>query len=54
VCSMADAENQRPSSGPESASEGMPRSLVGSVTFLVSDDELIEPLYEDWEPDPID
>ena len=31
-----------------------PRSLLGSVEFLVSDDELIEPLYEDWEPDPID
>jgi prevent-host-death family protein len=27
-----------------------PRSLVGSVEFLVTDDELIEPLYEDWKP----
>jgi prevent-host-death family protein len=27
-----------------------PRDLVGSVTFLVSDDELLEPLYEDWKP----
>jgi prevent-host-death family protein len=27
-----------------------PRSLLGSVEFLVSDDELIEPLFEDWEP----
>ena len=27
-----------------------PRSLVGSVEFLVSDDELIKPLWEDWEP----
>jgi hypothetical protein len=37
--------------------EGVPevtsRSLVGSVTFLVSDEDLIEPLYEDWEPEPI-
>ena len=29
-----------------------PPSLLGSVEFLVSDEELIEPLYEDWEPDP--
>jgi hypothetical protein len=29
------------------------RDLMGSVRFLVSDEELIEPLYEDWEPDPI-
>jgi prevent-host-death family protein len=28
-----------------------PRSLVGSVRQLVSDEELIEPLYENWEPD---
>jgi prevent-host-death family protein len=28
-----------------------PRSLIGSVTYLVSDEELIKPLYEDWEPD---
>ena len=28
-----------------------PRSLIGSVQQLVSDEELIEPLYEDWEPD---
>lgn len=27
-----------------------PRSLVGSVDFLVSDDELMKPLWEDWEP----
>jgi prevent-host-death family protein len=27
-----------------------PRSLIGSVEFLVSDEELIEPLFEDWEP----
>lgn len=27
-----------------------PRSLVGSVEFLVSDDELVEPLYGDWKP----
>ena len=54
MCSMADAENQRSCSEPESASDGVPRSLVDSVTFLVSADELIEPLYEDWEPDPID
>ena len=30
------------------------RSLVGSVSFLVSDEELIEPLFEDSEPDPIE
>jgi prevent-host-death family protein len=28
-----------------------PRSLIGSGRQLVSDDELIKPLYEDWEPD---
>jgi len=28
-----------------------PRSLIGTVKFLVSDEELIKPLYEDWEPD---
>jgi prevent-host-death family protein len=28
-----------------------PRSLVGSVRQLVSDEELIKPLYEDWEPE---
>ena len=28
-----------------------PRSLVGTVRQLVSDEELIKPLYEDWEPD---
>ena len=28
-----------------------PRSLIGTVKYLVSDDELIKPLYEDWEPD---
>lgn len=26
-----------------------PRSLVGSVTFLVSDDELVEPILEPWD-----
>lgn len=26
-------------------------SLEGSVTYLVSDEELIAPLYEDWEPE---
>jgi prevent-host-death family protein len=26
-----------------------PRSLVGSVTFNVSDDELIEPIDVDWD-----
>lgn len=25
-------------------------SLVGTVEFLVDDDELVEPLYPDWEP----
>jgi len=25
-------------------------SLIGSVRQLVSDEEFIEPLYEDWEP----
>ena len=29
-----------------------PRSLIGTVKYLVSDDELIKPLYEDWEPEP--
>lgn len=28
-----------------------PRSLVGTVRQLVSDEELIKPLYEEWEPD---
>jgi prevent-host-death family protein len=28
-----------------------PRSLRGTVTYLVSDEELIKPLYDDWEPD---
>ena len=28
-----------------------PASLIGSVTFLVSDEELIAPLYPDWEPE---
>jgi prevent-host-death family protein len=28
-----------------------PRSLIGSVRQLVSDEELIKPLYEDWQPD---
>ena len=26
-----------------------PRSLVGSVTFLVSDEELMEPILEPWD-----
>ena len=26
-----------------------PRSLVGSVTFLVSDDDLVEPILEPWD-----
>ena len=30
------------------------RNLMGSVRFLVSDEELMKPLYEDWEADPID
>ncbi len=29
---------------------GPPESLEGSVTFLVSDEEFIAPLYPDWEP----
>jgi len=28
-----------------------PRSLEGSVTFLVSDEELIAPLFPDFEPE---
>jgi hypothetical protein len=39
----ADAEDRR-----EAARV---RSLMGSIGFLVSDEELIEPLFEDWEPD---
>jgi len=27
-----------------------PPSLIGTVEYLVDDDELIKPLYEDWEP----
>jgi prevent-host-death family protein len=27
-----------------------PRSLIGTVEYLVDDDELIKPLYEDWKP----
>ncbi len=27
-----------------------PRSLIGTARQLVSDEELIKPLYEDWEP----
>jgi hypothetical protein len=45
----ADAETPVPSPEPERT-----RSLVGSVTFLVSDEELIAPLCEDWEPDPLE
>jgi hypothetical protein len=29
---------------------GRVRNLRGSVEYLVSDEELVEPLYEDWEP----
>lgn len=28
-----------------------PRSLIGTARQLVSDEELIKPLYADWEPD---
>jgi prevent-host-death family protein len=28
-----------------------PRSLLGSVTYLVSDEELIKPVWDDWELD---
>jgi len=28
-----------------------PESLKGSVTYLVSDEEFIAPLYEDWDPE---
>jgi hypothetical protein len=38
----ADGEDR-----PEAASL---RPLMGRVEFLVSDEELIEPLFEDWEP----
>ena len=27
-----------------------PPSLIGTVEFLVDNDELIKPLYENWEP----
>jgi prevent-host-death family protein len=27
-----------------------PRSLIGTVEYLVDEAELIKPLYEDWEP----
>lgn len=27
-----------------------PPSLRGTVTYLVSDDELVAPLWEDWDP----
>ncbi len=27
-----------------------PRSLIGTVEYLVDDEELIKPLYPDWEP----
>jgi len=30
---------------------GEPRSLIGTGRQLVSDEELIKPMYEDWEPD---
>jgi len=28
-----------------------PKSLLGSVTYLVSDEELIAPLFPNWEPE---
>jgi prevent-host-death family protein len=28
-----------------------PESLVGSVTYLVPEDEVFAPLWDDWEPD---
>lgn len=28
-----------------------PESLKGSVTYLVSDEEFIAPLWEDWDPE---
>ena len=28
-----------------------PRSLIGSVTYLVSDEELIKPVWDDWDLD---
>lgn len=28
-----------------------PESLKGSVKYLVSDEEFIAPLYEDWDPE---
>jgi len=28
-----------------------PPSLIGSVTYLVTDEELIAPLFPDWEPE---
>lgn len=28
-----------------------PKSLIGSVTYLVSDEELIAPLWENWDPE---
>jgi prevent-host-death family protein len=27
-----------------------PQSLIGTIEYLVDDDELIKPLYDDWEP----
>ena len=44
-----DPENSEAPDEPERS-----RSLIGTITFRVSDEELIEPLYEDWEPDPIE
>lgn len=29
----------------------VPPSLIGSARQLVSDEDFIKPLYEDWEPD---
>ena len=28
-----------------------PRSLIGSVTYLVSDEELIKPVWDEWDLD---
>ena len=48
---MAEADGGNPL---PTEPEGSPRSLIGSDTFLVSDEELVEPLFEDWEPDPLE
>jgi prevent-host-death family protein len=28
-----------------------PKSLVGSVTYLVAEDEVFAPLWDDWDPE---